>query len=403
MFVDDGPGAVQALWPVLAGREDVWSVTFAGTGVEAMESLREQCFDVVVCNLTLADMNGADVLNFVQEDTPNTLRVIQSSPEQREDALLVRAAQLYLVKPCDPAALENLIQRAGSLNEQLGSLSLRRLVGQMGQLPSVPRVYSELSRVMDDPASGAEEIAEVMRRDVALTAKVLQIVNSSFFSLSQTVTDVRQAVACLGQSMVRNMVLSASLYSKFNTANASCPFDPDVFQAHAHRTAAVAQSLMDDSADRADAFTAGILHDTGKLVIASCMPVQSGEIFALGLENPQHVHLNERAILGVCHAEIGGFLLKKWGLPYTVVEAVTQHHDPDRAPQLEFDLIAATHLADSLVSTWEWEAGLRSTHEVYYPNTDALHRLGVAHRISEWREEATRICTRTDLSLADAG
>lgn len=396
LFADEGPKAMRLLWSALQSQLGVWDMTFASSGADAVEAVENNSFDVVVCTIRLPDLDGAELLNKVKFISPHTLRVIMCPPDRWQDAMQISAAQQFLATPCVVETFENLITRTLMLHDLLREEAIRDAVGRIGQLPALPRVYSELTALMGNAEAGAGEVAEVMRQDIAMTAKVLQIVNSSFFALSHRVTDVRQAVAYLGFRMLKNLVLTAHLFG-YGTDSVD---EAEKMQAHACRVASLASRLVSGKQLREDAYTAGILHDAGKLVLMSRLTFQMREIQATVEATQRPGFRVEQEILGTSHAEIGGYLLLHWGLPMPIVEAVTHHHQPGRIQQFEFGLPTAVHVAEALVSVWEWENGLRPAHRVTYVDLDVMKSLGVAGQLDGWKALAAELCSRAEAVTA---
>src|SRR5438445_127517 len=150
-------------------------------------------------------------------------------------------------------------------------VGLWALAGSVDGLPSLPRIYGDLTAALESPSCGAAEIAAVVCRDPALAAKILQLVNSSFFGLPRQVTALPEAVACLGVATLRSLVLSTEAMSLFRPAARAAGFDVDGLSARAAATATEAARLAAPEY-RSDAFTAGLLSDIGLVLLAAKAP-----------------------------------------------------------------------------------------------------------------------------------
>ena len=189
--------------------------------------------------------------------------------------------------------LREALGRTLRLRELMADERLRSLAGSVDGLPSLPRIYGDLTAALESPSCGAAEIAAVVCRDPALAAKILQLVNSSFFGLPRPLTALPQAVAYLGVATVRSLVLSTEAMSLFRPAARAVGLDVDALSARAVATAAEAARLAAPE-HRSDAFTAGLLSDVGLLLLAAKAP---------------ELLRQDEASLGFAHGGAGAYLL----------------------------------------------------------------------------------------------
>lgn len=206
------------------------------------------------------------------------------------------------------------------------------MVARARNLPQIPATALKLVGLLDEPDSDNEELATLVQGDPALTAKLLRACNSSALGLSEPVSSVDQALLILGYGAVANMVMSLALGQAIRSGNGfSIPVD-DLWH-HALTTASAAKTMVDqglyDEQDAAVAFTAGLLHDVGKLVMAQ---VLAAEVHAAIRQHRVAEGLGsvaaEREVLGTDHTEVGACLLHVWRLPEWIVEATGNHHQP---------------------------------------------------------------------------
>jgi HD-like signal output (HDOD) protein len=280
---------------------------------EALVRLRSgQPCDVVVA-AELPGMDGVNLLARLRDEYPEIARIVVAPPPAM--AVGFRIADLaHQVLPAGsrPETLREALERTLRLRELLADQRLRALAGEVDGLPSLPRVYGELTAALESPSCGAMEIAAVVCRDPALAAKVLQLVNSSFFGLPRRVTSLPQAVAYLGVATLRSLVLSTEAMSLFRPAARAAGLDVDALSNRAVATATEAARLAAPE-HRSDAFTAGLLSDIGLVLLAAKAP---------------ELLRRDEATLGFTHGGAGAYLLGLWGLPPGVVEAVAFHHEP---------------------------------------------------------------------------
>lgn len=389
LFVDDEPHILQGLQNLLRRHRHKWTMVFACGAEAALAALEQRPFDVVVSDMRMPGTDGVALLGQVKQKCPETVRIILTGQAERETALrAVPVAHQFLSKPCDAALLENVIERACKLREVIGDPSVRGLVGEVQRLPSVPRVYAALRDALADDTTSVADIARVLEQDMAICAKLLQLVNSAFFRMARRITRVEDAVIYLGPDTVKDLVLSVEVFGAAEGEAELGGLSVESLQQHALHTANMASRMLADKAQADEAFMAGMLHDIGKLVLASQRPQHVRKALDAASQDGRPLYAVEEEMGGVTHAEVGAYLLGIWGLPYPIIEAVANHHHPTRVQQQAFDVLAAVHVADLLVH--EAGAGAAANQG---PTSDLidvsyLESLGVADRLAGWRTTA---------------
>jgi HD-like signal output (HDOD) protein/ActR/RegA family two-component response regulator len=389
LFVDDEPRVLEGLRRLLRVYRHEWEMVFVQGGEAALSELEASPFDVVVSDMRMPGMDGLALLGRVQERFPDVLRIVLSGHTDQEAALrAVPIAHQFLSKPTDPEALKAVINRAWSLRALVHDEELQRVIGGIDSLPTLPHVYAALARALADPDASVQHIAEIVQGDAGICGKILQLINSAFFGLPRHVGSVQEGIYYLGVETIKNLVLAIEVFRAFDRGGGLAGFSPEAEQSHALLVARVARRLLPDKRQAEDAFMAAMLHDIGKLILASRLPAYFAEALTAAREKACSLHLAERELRGVTHAEIGAYLLDLWGLPYPIVAAVAHHHDPARAEEEGFGLVGAVYLADRLVH--ELTAGTRAADAAAPPEIDAAYveRAGVGDRLPAWREMA---------------
>ena len=214
LFVDDEPMLLRGLKRMLFKQRDRWDMVFALGGAEACDLLAGEHFDVVCTDMRMPGVDGPAVLERARELSPDTVRLVLSGYADAEMVTrVVGTAHQYLSKPCDADMLVEAIGRSVNLRAELRSDALRELVSRIGTLPSPPEAYREITARMQSRQTSFEDIGSAIRKDAAVTAKLLQLVNSSFFALRREISDPVQAVQLLGLDLVRGLVLGAGIMS----------------------------------------------------------------------------------------------------------------------------------------------------------------------------------------------
>jgi len=233
---------------------------------------------------------------------------------------------------------------------------IARLVGGINNLPTPPIVFTQIQKVLNDPNTSAYEIGSILQEDPAITAKVLKMTNSAYYGLSHTVESVKQAVVIIGLDAIRNLVLSASMFEAFKSNQLDQEFQ-DLFWRHSLATAFAARLLAHTLKsqvyfDPESGFSAGLLHDIGKMVISVYMSDQAAEIKSQKQADPfKYDYKIEEAVIGYNHCQIGDILAQHWKLPNKLTEAIKYHHHPqlkeDKDNNLPYLINLANHLATS--------------------------------------------------------
>jgi HD-like signal output (HDOD) protein len=351
LFVDDEAPLLDGLRARLHALRHRWELVFVESGARAITEIEHRSVDVIVTDMRMPGMDGAQLLDFVAQRWPETIRIVLSGyAEDEQTARLLPLAHQYMSKPCESTQLETVVERCLQLHQLLREPRLRKAVGNIRQLPPLPRTYQKVRAVLahDDPS--VVEIASIVGADSAITAKVLQVVNSAFYRRAKCITKIEHAIARLGFAAVGNIVIAAELHAKW-PARLPPQFDAQVLQAKAHKVAAAARALIVDRTSADEAMLAGLLHNLGYWVLALQCPDELVRAASLAERERLPMHLAQRQTIGASHAEVGAYLLGLWGLPHGVIEAVAFQHTPRLIKQSKFDLVAAVATAEKLVSS----------------------------------------------------
>ena len=388
LFVDDDVKILESLQRVLRPQKREWDMAFAAGGEVALTMLAASPFDVVVSDMQMPGIDGAALLETARVKYPNVLRIILSQHAELEDSYrAVPVAHQFLLKPCDPGALRAAIERATSLAAVLNSKLLASLVGSLRELPSLPRIYSELRGVLADPDVSIGRVVSIVEKDVAISAKVLQLVNSAFFGVTREVADIKTAVSYLGITILQNLVLSAEVLRAFQLKKPVPGFSLEEFHRHSGLAARIAAEIARTGNLPGAVVVAGLLHDVGKLVIAERVPQHFCRALDGSRQDRGPLFVVEEELAGVSHAEVGAYLLSLWGFPSPIVEAVAHHHHPGRVPQGKLDMVSVTYLSNFLAHEQSEKAGdgaeIRSSID-----PKILSVPDVSERLPEWRRAA---------------
>ena len=388
LFVDDESNILKGLQRSLRPLRNQWEMTFTGSAVSALECLERDPFDVIVSDMRMPQMDGAQLLGTVQEKYPLMVRIILSGHSDQEMVMKsVKSAHQYLSKPCEKQVLIDTITRACFLRNTLNQKSLQYVVSGIDTIPILPALYTQIMAELNSKDASAASVGKIITKDIGMTAKILQLVNSSFFGMPRHVANPMEAVIFLGIDVVKTLVLSIEVFAEFQERTLSILpvkkiYDHCVKTGIIAKKIAVLEKMGKEESD--NAMIAGILHDLGRLLLAENFPDEYQEIMEKVKKDQKEIHVVELAILGVTHAQIGAYLLGLWGLPDNIVEGVAFHHNPSADIVKKFDLCGLLHVAN-----------LMEHHEQILPNgwdhligvdTDYLDQYDMTKRIPLWRD-----------------
>lgn len=329
LFVDDEERVLEGLERALMGVvDDDCELAFATSGGEALQLLAAEPFDVVVTDMRMPVMDGAALLQRVHAEHPDTVRLILSGQMEAESALQASVyAHQFLSKPSSAESIYAVLRTTNRLRTLMSSKIFRDAVGRVDQLPPMPQVYRALQSELERPEVAMRRVAAVVERDPALVAKLLKIANSAFFSGTRKVTSLADAVTRLGVGVIQGLALATVFDGSERRLERA-----GVARLHDHslEVAMLARTFVPKSAEIA--FTAGLLADTGKLVLGLGVPEDCLQVWRKAESNGRPSHEAEREAWGVDHAAVGAYLLALWGLPEEIVDAVARHHDDGPGP-----------------------------------------------------------------------
>jgi HD-like signal output (HDOD) protein len=389
LFVDDESKILDGLRRMLHADGRRWDLQFAVGGEAALQACEAGAFDVVISDMRMPGMDGATLLGHIRDRFPSTVRIVLSG--YSDSGLSTRAvpvAHRFLAKPCSGAELQATIERVCILQDLLSKAELRQVVGTVGELPSLSSTYTSLLEAVKNPNTSIVQVAEIIERDMAMSAKVLQLVNSAFFGLAQTVTNLRSAASYLGMETIKNLALASETFRVFVPDSRIPQSVCEAIQQHAFRTSAIAATLPVTPKIRDVTVVSALLHDLGRLILASKMPDTFCAVQARARDRGCEEFEAEEELLGISHAELGAYLLGLWGFPTLAVEAIAHHHHPTRIPHSGFDSSVALYVANVLAHQLEAHPEDATGSELDEAERTCLETLGILPRFAEFRDLA---------------
>lgn len=242
--------------------------------------------------------------------------------------------------------------------------SVDLVLKRIKEIPSLPEVVNNVIQLLGQPGSSAAEIARLISYDPGLTSKILRMVNSSAYGFQRQISSVQHAIMLLGFNTVRGLVLSASLFKLFQGRTQKDGLNHYDFWTHCLSTATMAKAAgrVLKMPDNEDIFSAGVLHDIGKIILDIYFGTEYVNVLktARGIRLPFHGNSFlqlESNILNLTHPQIGGMLAQKWKLPMSLTEAILYHHAPHEAHHCK-PLVYLIALGNQLSSAYNPKNGL---------------------------------------------
>jgi HD-like signal output (HDOD) protein len=342
--------------------------------------------DLILSDQLMPEMRGGELLEEVRLTAPGTLRIIMSGFVALDKLTAITSAHQYVAKPFDALRLKEILRRSFAAQERLGNNGLKAVVTGLRSLPSLPQVQHSLLVELEDSRGASATIGQMVAQDAGLSAKVLQLANSPLFGRAYLVTNPVDAVVCLGTNMICAVVLAQTLFKHFQSSPKAALSLPRVWS-HCWETAALAQGYgREQGLPRAaceEAFLAGLLHETGRLILIDNFPDQFQEACDAACEanSPLTPHLRE--VFKATPSQIAAYLLDLWGMPDNVVAALSHLDHPEKEGASGFSITTALFIADHISTLKcppdpcpppEWDAAY-------------LRSLGCADDLKSWERE----------------
>ncbi|MEY8712019.1 response regulator [Mangrovibacter phragmitis] len=361
MFVDDESRVLSGIERALMMQDTGWFYRFATSGQDALAMLEEHPADVVVSDMRMPFMDGAELLAQVRERWPRAIRIILSGYSDAEATLrMLDVAHRFVAKPCDSKTLLATVENALALRNMFLDPKVAEIVGRINYLPPAPKLFLEISRHINNPGADTRKIIDLLSSDPALTARIMQLANSAWFSRGNQVSDIGKAITNLGLEQVKLLVLASHVFTEAKT-------DPYVEQLQ--QKAMLASGLATRIAGKqGPEQTASLLANTGLLIPE--------------LRTPEYVK-ETTACNTPLSAAISAYLLTLWGLPAEITDAVAHHQHPARLENETFGITGVVHVAVMLANDCS-------------PDLSYLEQTGMLNKLPQWQAMLTELQETTN-------
>ncbi|MDC0335854.1 response regulator [Pseudodesulfovibrio sp.] len=331
LFVDDEVNVLAAIKRMLRKKLNDWDLSFAESGVDALALFEGNSFDVVVSDIKMPGMDGAELLTRIKDEHPGVIRIAFSGQVDLEEVMRsVNAVHQYISKPCEAEKLIGRIEGALKSKELLTDQKLIHLVTEIESLPVLPRVLREVENELGKEEPSLEIIAELITQDIGLVTKILKLVNSPFFGVPAQIESIYKAITMLGLDTIKSLILSTHLFALYND-KVLPNYSLNMLWEHCFRVSNIARLIAEcEGADKktvTESRMAGLLHDVGKLILINYFPQKYAEVLTMVEKGTAPICELEKSVFGTTHAEIGAYLMGLWGVPGNVVHGIGFHHE----------------------------------------------------------------------------
>ena len=386
IFVDESPQVLNAMKRIFRKMRSERILRFTTSPDEALKQLATEPADVLITAMSFSGQSGMELLEKVRVQFPQTVRIVLSGSVSSDVVLKATdLAHQFIAKPFEEEDLISAVDRAFFVKQLLYDDPLKMLVSQISGLPTLPAVYVELEAQLNTSDASMDKLGQIVAKDQAISAKLLQLANSSFFSRPQRILNPAKAVSLLGIDLVRSIALTVGVIGGFSKLEKD--FSVENLWQHAMLTAAMAGAIAKaENVDRetADtAFSAGLLHDIGKLLIVAHLPERFHAIVEQMKSDNSTMAVAEKKIIGTTHAAVGAYLLGLWGLPMPIVQAVAFHHAPENNDGRLTALIIV-HAANAFANAGQILANRQT--DLAQIDYAYLERIGLADHLDKWRK-----------------
>ena len=391
LFVDDEPNILDGLRRMLRSLRNQYDMQFAGGGREALQFMAADRYDVVISDMRMPGMDGAEFLEIIQKQYPHTIRIMLTGQADEQSILrTVGVVHQFLAKPCDPELLKTILVQTAALQDILSDGALKDLISQIGALPSLPSTYDKLRRAINTADVDVLKVGKIIEQDMAMTAKVLHLVNSAFFGIYTKVDSPTRAVQLLGLDTIKALVLGLGIFTQMKAPARVLSLEALWLHSLSVGKTAKAIAVEEGQATEAisNAFLAGTLHDIGKLVLVSYLPDKYEQAMTLAQTENIPMPAAEKIIFGVGQSAIGAYLIGLWGFSNPIIEAICFQSTLERYPATTFSPALAVHIANVLYYQNRPDEIIGRKPCL---NITALEALSLQDKVAEWEQ----ICAAT--------
>jgi HD-like signal output (HDOD) protein len=342
LFVDDENQILRALKRLFHNTD--YETFFMENGEDALMLLERQHIDLLITDIRMPQMSGLELLKEVKQKYPGILRVALSGYTDSKkifSAIEENLAKMYLFKPWDNDEIFSIVNNLFALEEKLSDRTLLNAINSLDELPTVPKLYQDISKMMLEEVD-IEQIAAKIEEDPAIASRILRVANSAFYGAKTG--SILQAIMFIGLLNVKNIVLSNAVFS-----SKAGLYSLEVLWKHAGITNRLVNQLYEIVHAKKMPMinsSVGLLHSIGIVMMLTKFEDEYHSVIdAIKTGETEDICQIEKRILGHTHQQLGGYLLNWWELPYPLVEAAMNYRDPLVEDVVHKDITSLVHVA----------------------------------------------------------
>lgn len=397
LFVDDDPHILHGLRRMLYTMTKVWNIEFVNSAITALECFTREPIDIIVTDINMPIMGGQHLLEIVKNISPETVRVILSGQAEQGAVLAAAAyAHQFLAKPCDQQRLLKTLKMASAILDYVTDHEIKQIISVADKYPVLPSNLQQVMHELANEASSLGRIGEIVANDMWMSAKILQLLNTTFFLDAPNVASPVHAVSLLGVDVLRSLLLNHEVFypvDEFHLAG-DTTYSVKKMYRHSLTVATFAREIADieglPAQDAERCYIAGLLHDIGKLILVANMPATYAEAIRVACEQDLELADAERQVFGVSHAEIGAYILGLWAFDESIVSACFYHHHPSIQVGNDFTVTTAVHAANFLDYSMNPSP---SNLQIRHIDFAYVERIGSMYDLGNWSRQLLCLTT----------
>ncbi|MGZ5000559.1 MAG: HDOD domain-containing protein [Methylomonas sp.] len=394
LFVDDSELVINGIQRHLRPYREQWQMFFAHDASEALQVMAHQSIDLIVSDIMMPKMHGDELLRKVRELYPTTVRMILSGYADEENLKSgLEVAHQYLSKPCTGETLREAISQVFKIQSCVANPKIVASIGNSDQLPSLPKIYQELNRAIANENTASREIAEIFAKDMVLSAKLLQLVNSPYFGLNRYISNLTDAINLIGVKKLNSLILSVHVKNAFPVADPAIERYMEYLWQDASRVAELARLIAlseNQSDDRPDqAYLGGLLHNMGLLIFLSRGGDQLKKLMEQLKNTDMPIPELEKSIFGFNRSEAAAYVLSLWKIPPRIIEAILLQNNPSETEYNGVNALTAVHVAACLLKP----SASKDNGRLFDMSLDLayLERLNKTDCLAHWQTLADKV------------
>ena len=344
LFVDDEKQILKSIKRMFIDSD--YKMFFAESGGDALDILSNNQVDIVISDMKMPEMDGYELLKKIKNLYPSVIRIILSGYSDEDiiyKSIHSNLVKLYIFKPWKTEELKNTIDDIFKIREFLNNKNILDIINSINNLPTIPNTYLKLTDAIDHDLY-LEDITKIIEGDPSVSSQILHIANTAFYGIKTG--SIKNAILNLGLSNIKNIVLTSEIFNNCTLASN----EKETLWKHSSLTNKLLIEMYKSLLNKAiaeDCYSAGLLHDIGKILIASNFPDQYKQFSSLKkLKSDSPEYELEKDLFNITHNELGAYLLNWWEIPSSIVEVALFHDEPEKSTALNKELVSMTHLAN---------------------------------------------------------